>query len=200
MIKTIIFDLGGVIVPFDFKRGYARIEALCGCPAAEIPVRLRSTDLVTRFELGQVAPQQFVNELSRTLGLNTTYEQFCDLWTSIFLPDTLIPETFIEKLRQRHRLLLLSNTNSIHFEMIRREYPLIRHFHHKVLSYEVGAMKPQREIYAHALRHADCLPEECIFIDDLLPNVEAAKAEGIDGVHFRSFALLQTDLRERGIA
>ncbi len=96
MIKTVIFDLGGVIVPFDFKRGYARMEALCSYPASEIPQRLRSTDLVSRFETGQIQSEPFVSELCAVLELKSTYQEFCDLWTSVFLPETLIPENFIQ--------------------------------------------------------------------------------------------------------
>ena len=57
MIKTIIFDLGKVIVPFDFQRGYDRMAPLCSYPAADIPARIGSCDLVTRFESGQVEPE-----------------------------------------------------------------------------------------------------------------------------------------------
>ena len=67
MIKTVIFDLGKVIVPFDFTRGYRAMEPLCGYPAAEIPKRIASTDLVTRFESGKVEPEDFVRQLCKLL-------------------------------------------------------------------------------------------------------------------------------------
>jgi putative hydrolase of the HAD superfamily len=199
MVRTIIFDLGGVIVPFDFRRGYARMEGLCPYPAAQIPARLRSTDLVTRFETGQIEPEAFVAELCAVLELNATYDEFCDLWTSIFLPETLIPEAFVESLKADYRLLLLSNTNAIHFQMIQRHYPLIRHFDQHVLSYKVGAMKPSPEIYQAALAQAGCRAEECFFTDDLLPYVEGARRMGIDAVQFQSFAQLREDLKLRGV-
>ena len=186
MIKTVIFDLGGVIVPLDFKRGYAKMEPLCGYSAAEIPARLRGTDLVTRFESGQIEPRNFVEEVSRILELKATYEEFCGLWTSIFLPHTLIPEAFLEELGKRYRLLLLSNTNVIHFEMIRQHYPLLRHFDHYVLSYIVGASKPSPRIYEAALAQADAAPQECFFTDDLLPYVEGAQRHGIQAAQFQS--------------
>ena len=106
MIRAVIFDLGGVIVPFDFKRGYARMEHLCSYPASDIPQRLRSTDLVTRFESGQIEPEAFVRELSAVLELRASYEEFCDLWTSIFLPQTLIPDSLLERIRGRRRARL----------------------------------------------------------------------------------------------
>lgn len=175
------------------------MESLCPYPAAEIPLRLRSTDLVTRFESGQIQPEAFVAELCQVLELDATYEQFCDLWTSIFLPQTLIPESFVEGLKERYRLLLLSNTNAIHFEMIQRQYPLLRHFHHYVLSYQVGALKPAPRIYQAALAQAQCQPEECFFTDDVLPYVEGARRHRIDAVQFQSFQQLQDEMRSRGI-
>jgi FMN phosphatase YigB (HAD superfamily) len=199
VIKTIIFDLGNTIVPFDFKRGYAKMAPLCGYPAAEIPKRIASTDLVPRFERGQVEPEPFVNELCRLLELRVSYGEFCDLWTSIFLPETLIPEALVTKLRARYRLLLLSNTNAIHFGMIEAQYPIVRRFDDLVLSYRVGALKPSEEIYRRAIAQARCRPEECFFTDDILPFVEAARKTGIDAVQFQSLEQLEADLRSRGI-
>jgi FMN phosphatase YigB (HAD superfamily) len=199
VIKTILFDLGGVIVPFDFKRAYAKLETLCSYPAAEIPARIRSTGLVQRFETGRVASEQFVEELSAILELKVTYQQFCDLWTCIFLPEPLVPETLLTRLRTRHRLMLLSNTNPIHFHMIQANYPLMRHFHRAVLSYEVGAAKPSAQIYQEAIARAGCSPQECFFTDDLAVNVEAARTHGMDAVQFQSAMQIEAELRARGV-
>jgi glucose-1-phosphatase len=199
LIKTVIFDLGRVIVPFDFHRGYERLEARCGIPAAQIPERIRPTGLVTRFESGQIEPRDFVRSLSEALGLDTTYEEFCGIWNSIFLPETLIPETLVAELARNYRLLLLSNTNEIHFGAMRENYPILRHFHAFILSYEVGAMKPSPAIYRRAIEEAGCLPEECFFTDDIEAYVEGAKREGIDAVQFQSAAQIERELRARGV-
>ena len=144
LIKTVIFDLGRVLVPFDFRRGYDRLAPLCGLPAAEIPVRLAATDLVRRYESGGIESHAFVRELARHLNFETSYEDFCNIWSSIFLPETLIPDSMLASIAANYRLVLLSNTNEIHFQMVRKNYSLLRHFHECVLSYEVGAMKPSR--------------------------------------------------------
>jgi glucose-1-phosphatase len=199
MIKTVIFDLGKVIIPFDFQRGYDRMAPLCGYSASDIPQRLRSCDLVTRFEEGKIPPEDFVRELSGILELKATHEEFCGIWSSIFLPETLIPEELLAGLKKRYRLLLLSNTNAIHFEMVRENYPLLRHFDHLVLSYLVGALKPAPEIYAEALRHAECAPEECFFTDDIAAYVEGARAAGIDAVQFENREQIERELKARGV-
>ena len=199
MIKTVIFDLGKVLIPFDFARGYRAMEKFCDYPAAEIPKRIAATDLVPRFETGLVEPRDFVEQLSRVLDLRLTYEQFCDIWSSIFLPATLVPERLLASLAERYRLLVLSNTNAIHFDMVRQNYPLLRHFHDLVLSYEVKAMKPSPAIYREAIARAQCRPEECFYTDDIPAYVEGACREGIDAVQFLSCAQLERDLAAREI-
>jgi FMN phosphatase YigB (HAD superfamily) len=199
MVKTVIFDLGKVIIPFDFSRGYRAMQGLCGLEAAEIPKRIGSTDLVIRFETGLIEPEAFVSELSALLGLRVTYARFCEIWSSIFLPETLIPEAMLEGLRRRYRLLLLSNTNAIHFQMVRERYPLLRHFHHYVLSHEVKAMKPEPAIYREAIARAGCDPAECFYTDDILSYVEGARKHGIDAVQFTGLQPLEMEMKGRGI-
>ena len=199
MTKAILFDLGNVIVPFDFKRAYVQLGPLCSCPVTEISSRLRSTDLVRRFETGRLAAQPFVSELSALLGLKTNYDEFCDLWTSVFFEETLVPESLIAALRERYRLLVLSNTNPIHFSMLKARYGLLRHFDDFVLSYEVGALKPEAEIYRQAIERAGCRPQECFFTDDIAINVAAAQENGMEAVQFLSAAQLEQELRVRGL-
>jgi putative hydrolase of the HAD superfamily len=199
MIKAVIFDLGRVIVPFDFRRGYARLEPLCGIPAADIPARLRGNDLVRRFESGQIEPNDFVREFSKTLGFQITLDEFREIWMSIFLPETLIPEEMLEEIGRTHRLVLLSNTNYLHFQGILANYPLLRHFNGFVLSYEVGAMKPAPAIYEKAIEAAGCAANECFFTDDIEEFVEGAKRMGIDAVQFESAAQIREELRRRGV-
>ena len=199
MIKTVIFDLGGVIVPFDFKRGYARMEGRCAYPAAEIPQRLRTTDLVTRYECGRIESRAFVNELCNVLDLKATYDEFCELWSCIFLKETLISDALLARIHEHHRLLLLSNTNDIHFSMLERDYPILKHFDDRILSYEVGAMKPSPRIYQEAIARAGCPAEECFFTDDIAAYVEGARREGIDAVQFQSASQVEEELRSRGV-
>jgi putative hydrolase of the HAD superfamily len=197
--KALIFDLGGVIVPLDFKQAYARMEPLCGYSAAEIPRRIGATDLVRRFECGQIEAEPFAAELLDTLGIRMTYADFRELWNWIFAPGPILPEDLFRALRERHRLVLLSNTNSIHFEVLSGRYPLLAHFHEHVLSYKVGAMKPSPEIYREAVRRAGCSAAECFFTDDVLPYVEGARSEGIDAVQFVGREQLEDELRARGV-
>jgi putative hydrolase of the HAD superfamily len=198
MYKAIIFDLGKVLVQFDFKRGYRALEKLCPHTAAEIPARLAPTGLVERFETGLISPRDFVGEFCRILEFDLTYSRFCEIWGCIFL-ETLVPESMLEGLASRYRLLLLSNTNALHFDVIRRKYPMLRHFHDLVLSYEIKAMKPDPAIFHAAITRAGCRPEECFYTDDIAEYVAGARAQGIDAVQFQSAGQIQGELKARGI-
>jgi putative hydrolase of the HAD superfamily len=200
MHKAILFDLGRVLVHFDFRIGYEALEKTCGCPAAEIPRRLAPTGLVERFESGKVEPREFFDEFRSTLGIELEFDRFCEIWSSIFT-HAILPETMLAGLSGRYRMVLLSNTNALHFAMIREWYPhLLRHFDALVLSYEVGAMKPRADIFKAAVAAAECAPEECFYTDDIVAYVEAARAYGIDGVVFESREQLEAAMRDRGIA
>jgi putative hydrolase of the HAD superfamily len=199
MHKAILFDLGKVLVHFDFQKAYRELEPLCGYAAADIPKRLAGTGLVERLETGTIDPREFVQAVSQVLAARVDYDQFGRIFSGIF-GETLIPESLIENLAQRYRLVLLSNTNAIHFELLRENYAyVLRHFHRLILSHEVGAMKPNPAIYHAAVEAAGCRAEECFYTDDILKFVDAALALGIDAVQFESCAQLERELKARGM-
>ena len=200
MIRAVIFDFGNVLVPIDFSRCHEALSKVCPYPPQEVPHRLRSAGLVENFEAGRMSPQQFLQEVSRVLEMKVTEAQFWELWNSIFLPETLIPEELLESLRRRQRLLLLSNTNAVHFAMLRERYPLLSRFDDYVLSYEVGAVKPSSAIYREAVARSGCRAEECFFVDDIPAFVQAARQEGLDAVQFFSLEQLRKELQARKIS
>ena len=200
MHKAILFDLGRVLIHFDFQRGYRALEGLCPYTAAEIPQLLAGTGLVERFETGLVEPEEFVAEMSRILELRVDYERFAEIWSCIFTHE-LLPESMLEGLARRYRLVLVSNTNALHFAMIRDTYGhLLRHFDELVLSYEVRAMKPRPEIFQAAVERAHCRPEECFYTDDIAAYIAGARLLGIDAVLFESREQIEREMRARGIA
>ena len=197
MTKTIFFDLGGTIIPFDFQRGFDAMARHSPHPIEEIMRRVRASDLFKRFEKGEIEPRCFVEQFCALIDCRLDYEGFCQIWGIIFLPQTLIEESLLIGLKSQYRLISLSNTNAIHFPQVMRQYPMLEHLHGHVLSYEVGALKPAPEIYRAALARAECRPEECLFIDDIAANIEGARREGIDGIVFENAAQLDRDLAAR---
>ena len=199
MHKAIFFDLGRVLINFDFQIAYGALEGFCPYTAEEIQRRLAGTNLFERFETGLVESRDFTEQVRRVLDLKVEDDQFRKIWFSIFT-DILLPESMLEGLRRRYRLVVVSNTNALHFEMLRETHAhLLRHFDDLVLSYEVHAMKPQPEIFQAAVERAGCGPEECFYTDDIAAYIEAARRMGIDAVAFESRVQLEGEMRRRGI-
>jgi putative hydrolase of the HAD superfamily len=198
-IRTLIFDLGQVIIPFDWKRGYAALAGFSPYPPEEIRSRIKETGLFGIFERGQVEPGDLAQRLSAVLELNVPFEKFRQLWSSIFLPETILPDEMLARLHAHYRLLLLSNTDAIHYSWVAEKYPIMRHFDHCVLSFEIGLRKPEPGIYQEAIRQARCAASEIFFTDDIAENVEGARLAGVDAVQFQSLAQLHGDLNSRGI-
>lgn len=195
MLRSIIFDLGNTIIPFDFHRAYQLMEQRTGLSTEVLRERIRETGLVPKFESGHVETPAFVEQLTTAVGAPMTVDEFLPIWGSIFESETLVPDSLPAALRANgYRLLVLSNTNDLHMRFIRPRYSILRHFHHLVLSHEVKAQKPSPEIYQAAIDHAGCAPEECLFIDDVPAYVEGARAMGINAVQFRGLEPLMEEL------
>ncbi len=199
MLRTLIFDLGRVLISFDFQRGYQLMSERCALPGDEVRQRLVQGTLVADYESGRLGDHEFHREVQTRLESSIGYAEFCEIWSSIFLPGTLIPETAIAALHENYRLVLLSNTNGIHFEGLRTTRPILGHFDAYVLSHEVKAMKPSPLIYARAIEEARCAPGECFFTDDIAAYVEGAKLAGIDAVQFQDAGQIEAELRARGV-
>jgi putative hydrolase of the HAD superfamily len=200
MIRALLFDLGNVLVPVDFIRCREALAEVCAHPPQQVQRILGGSGLPKRYESGEVTSAEFFEATCRLLDMNVTYEKFAHIWGEIFAPEPLVPEPLLAGLRARHRLVLLSNTNDMHFTIAERRYPMLRHFDEFILSYRVGAMKPEPRIYQQAIAAAGCAARECFFVDDLAENVEAARREGIDAAVFTTLGQLQADLRARGVS
>jgi putative hydrolase of the HAD superfamily len=197
--RAVILDLGNVIVGLDFPRAYRAAASLTGHSAGEIPELIRAANLARPYERGELTSDEFYRRFCRALDLKISYPEFVELWSDMFQPEPILTDGLLRELAATTKLLMLSNTNEIHFEFIRGRSPLVRHFHDFVLSYRVGGMKPDAAIYLDAVRRAGCEPGECFFVDDIEENVAAARQLGIDAETFRSANELEAQLRERGV-
>jgi glucose-1-phosphatase len=198
--KTIIFDMGRVIVNFDFARAWQRFSALTGLEEAELRARLGRDDVLLRYERGDLNTSEFVAMMSERLGYRFAREEFLQAWSCIFDPGTILPLELFAHLRQHHRLLLLSNTSDMHVEFLKRNWTFFQYFHRCLYSFEVQAMKPEPAIFEAALLDADGGPEDCFFTDDTPAYVAGARALGIDAVLFTGKEDLYRELRQRGVS
>ena len=199
MIRALLFDLGDVLVGLDFPRAYRAAARLTGRSVEEIAELISESGLANVYEHGRITSREFHEKFSAAIGLNVSFEEFRVLWGDMFESRILLPESLLEQLHQDYRMLIVSNTNELHFDWIVEHYSVVRHFDDYVLSYQLGSMKPHAAIYREAIRRAACRPEECFFTDDKAENISAAAELGIDAVQFTGAAALEDQLRQRGV-
>jgi putative hydrolase of the HAD superfamily len=105
----------------------------------------------------------------------------------------------LQKLKNKYRVFLLSNTNESHWQFLDNKYAVSRHFEELVLSYEVGHSKPQPQIYQEVLKRAGVTAEKALFIDDLETNILAGAELGMNVIHFKNQPQLEDELRHFNI-
>jgi len=198
-IKTVISDVGKVIILFDNSIFFRKMTEFCPYSEEEIGKRaLSELKLVQSFDKGEITPQEFYKEVIQKLGATIEYEHFFTIYNDIFSLNRPIVE-LMKKLKKSYKLVLLSNTDVMRFGFIRRKFPEVMIFDHYVLSFEVGFMKPHAQIYREALRRAETEATSCIFIDDREENIQSAEIMGIRGVHFTPNMDLENTLKGLGL-
>jgi glucose-1-phosphatase len=192
-IKNIIFDWGGVITDLHFEvTRKAFIEMGLEIFDETTPHDPRN-NLFIPFEIGKITPDEFRNHIKKETILPITDEMIDKAWTSLLgeLPEDRY--RILQKASQSFHTYLLSNTNAIHkdyyYAKIRSEYhmngfdPL---FIKTYFSHELGLRKPNDDIFLHVLSDAGIRPEETVFIDDFLENIETALKLGFHTIHLKA--------------
>lgn len=180
---TFLFDIGKVLLDFDFRPSLARLVASDEAEAEQkLAAILAGKD---DFEAGKTPLEIFVPTTLATLGEGVSEAALLSAWRDIFTPNLPMWNDVEQLHRAGHRLILFSNTNAIHVPWILENYPIFRFFDEAVYSFEVGAIKPQREIYQHAIEKFDLIPAETRYIDDLAANIAQGVEFGFRCHHYR---------------
>ena len=172
-----LYDIGRVLLDFDFESSLSRLlPTNCQDPRARLEKLLRRKD---EFEAGKIDPDAYIEWALGVIGSDASDDEFRAAWCNIFTPNEPMWECVRQLAARGHRLILFSNTNSIHCPWIFENYPEFSLFESAVLSHEVGAIKPQAEIYEHALGVHGLVPASTLYIDDLPENIAAGRAHGL---------------------
>ncbi len=199
MVQTIISDLGKVVLWFDNGIFFRKMAAFCSCPEDKIRETVhRRAEIVELFDTGRITPHEFYSRATEGLDARISYEDFFAAYCDVFWPNPPVIELYL-KLRGKYRLVLLSNTDVIRFNFIKKKFPEIFFFDDYVLSFEVGAMKPHPMIYEQALGRAGGVPDSCVFIDDMEENVRGAADLGLKTILYRPETDLEKALRAFGL-
>lgn len=199
-IRAVIFDLGRVLVNIDPAKGLIRhlVAIDPHHTLDEIMTTLTRHDLFRKYSSGELTPQEFYHEACRALGLELPYEEFAALWCSIFFPMDGIAELFAE-VAAVLPVGLLSDTDPLHWNFLRENYPFLQRIERPTLSFETGFLKPDPRAYRAAVFAAGVSAPSCLFIDDLAQNVDGARREGLQAVQFTAVGALRAALAEWGI-
>lgn len=189
-IKNIIFDLGGVILNIDYQATYKAFEALGVKDFTGLYSQFKGSRLFDDLETGRVTNEEFLTEMLKHTPEGTTTGQIIAAWNAMLLDFPLRRLQVLQQLRQHYNLYLLSNTNAIHLDAFNkileesRGIPSLGVFFDKTYySHLIGYRKPEKESYQLVLDENGLKPEETLFIDDTLPNIEGATAVGVQTIH-----------------
>lgn len=189
-IKNIIFDFGGVIVDLDKERCLQSFELL-GIDAHGFLGQYVQGGIFSRIETGQATVHEFFDSLRSMSGRgNLDDAQLSRAWNDFLVGIPVERLNCIENLKGRYRLMLLSNTNEIHWRYATENFftcaghTVDYYFEKMFLSYEMGLAKPDKRIFMRAVEEAGVNPAETLFIDDSADNCAAAEVTGLHA--FRS--------------
>jgi putative hydrolase of the HAD superfamily len=185
-VTHVIFDIGGVLIDFDFERLARELSARTGQDADRL-VPLFAQDVVHEVETGRTGPEEFFRRTMSPALPGLTYEG----WVSAWMDNYSVNEpgwALLEDARDRGRTVsLLSNLAPYNQVAIERKWP---HFfqtpHHNFYSYELGFHKPDPDIYRAVSERLGVEPEHCFFLDDVEENVASARRVGFQGLRFEN--------------
>lgn len=188
MINTVVFDLGGVIINLNvprcvenFKRimGEANVRNILGIDdegEGVVAVSAATKQLMHDYEYGNISTEEFLQTVLSYCHAGTTIDEVRAAWLSMLdeLPQDRL--NYIASLRQAgYKTVLLSNSNSLHWDPIWEQYNLGSYFDAVFASHYLHMAKPNREIFEHVVREAQIDCDKTIYVDDLEKNRAAGE-------------------------
>jgi putative hydrolase of the HAD superfamily len=199
LVRTIIFDFGNVVAFFDHGRAVARLAEYTDMDPVELTLILYGGSPEDSYERNAISTDEYVREGLINGRLTCSREQFIAAFVDIFWRNDEVCN-LIPLLKPKYRILLASNTNEAHFNKYVKQFAdVLRHFDYLGTSIAAQARKPEPAFFVHCQQHANAEPSECVFIDDLPTNVEAAERFGWKGIVYRADGTLADKLRAVGV-
>ena len=201
MIKTIFFDIGGVLIDIHPERTYQYISD-CVDLSPDIIEKKFPWEAHNEYEKGYISDRDWFMAVKEALPQPCCLKE-SDFWKGwkLLLGEEKKTLSILQKLKSNYNIWLLSNTNSKHIQdEIEINYLFPNLVNGAIYSFEVGHRKPGEDIYKVALETAKVFaPEESLFIDDLYENIQAARNLGMNAIHFQSIEKLKVELNNMGL-
>lgn len=190
-INALFFDLGKVLLNFDFGIAKQRIAEKSSLSPEKVESRFFTNPAFILYEKGTITTIEFFQSMSDWLDYNGTLDEMANIFCEIFWEH----ETNIEianKLSKKMPVYLVSNTNEIHVDHFESRHTFLREFQFLYYSHQIRHRKPEPGYYAYVIEHSRQNPRKSIFIDDLEDNIKGAKKAGFKTI----FLTPETDLRK----
>ena len=186
---AVIFDLGGVLINLDYQKTTDAFVHLGMSSFDSVYSQLSQSSLFDRYETGQISSQHFINSLLPYLPNGTSAYSVVRAWNEMILDVPIQKTKLLYELKGTLPTFLLSNTNEIHMEKVRREWkkvtpiPLENYFREVFLSYQINLRKPDSEVFQYVCSKIGFKPQNVLFIDDSPQHIEGAKSIGLQTLH-----------------
>ena len=176
--KVVVFDLGKVLVDFDYSIAGQRIAAHAAMTASEILSFIDHSPLLFQFETGRMSKDEFFEEIRRTVGFRGSLDEFCEYFADIFTPIEPMVKLHAQLRTKGIPAFIFSNTNELAVGHIRHSFPFFSDFDGYILSYEHGAMKPEAKLYEVVEAKTGCRGANLLYLDDRPENIETGAKRG----------------------
>jgi FMN phosphatase YigB (HAD superfamily) len=198
--SAIVFDLGNVLIPFNYSKAINKLNRVeTGLGNHFYEFFKSNYNFHRQYESGKISEKGFINKMLSIVDHKIDEKTFCKYYADIFsLNEDVI--SLLPVLKKNYKLFLLSNTDSIHKKYGWEKYEFLKYFDKLILSFEVGAVKPEEKIYREVEKASGFSSSKHFFIDDIQGYVDGAKNVGWDAVQFVGYQKLVNDLRERKIS
>lgn len=182
-IRAVVFDFGNVLARFDHRKACRGLAPYTALDSDEVYRRIFSEGIERSYDEGKLSSMDFWRVVTRAIGARgLSYEDFARIWCDIFEPLPAV-EPIVQAAVAARPCLLLSNTNELHWSTI-RSFPVVRLFETVLLSFKLGARKPDPVVFAAACDRLATPASAILFIDDIETNVRAAGAAGLRSAHY----------------
>jgi FMN phosphatase YigB (HAD superfamily) len=176
--KIVVFDLGKVLLDFDYRIALPRLAAHSTLSPDEIRQFFFQSPALMDYESGRLTRREFFELARQAVGFRGTIEMFGGFFADIFTEIPPMIELHAELRRRGVPTYIFSNTNDLAIEHVRQSFPFFQNFDGYIYSYEVRAMKPEARIYEALEKLAGRRGAEIIYIDDRPENVAGGAVRG----------------------
>lgn len=188
-VKALLFDLGGVVIDYDFNRVFARWANDSERSFEEIQSRFSFDHSFEALERGEMDATDYFDSLRTSLGIDISDRQFEDGWNSVYLDEIVGMAELLDFAKQNLPIYALTNSNAVHKKVWSIQFrKTLSRFRTVFNSSDIGSRKPDPEVF-HFIANATGVPlHQMIFYDDLMENIVGAEAVGMNTVHVTSIS------------